>query len=199
MNLSHITYSNNTSDLGALEIENGDFQWNKEEEREDTEFNILHLKGINLKISKGELVTVIGTFGSGKTSLVNCLLGEMHNMGKSSVKINGSIAYAGQIPWIMNDTIRRNILFGNKYELQRYSEAIKFSCLEPDLLLFPHGDLEIIGKRGSTLSGGQKARISLARALYSNADIYILDDILSAVDAHVGSFLFSMTIKRILK
>lgn len=123
----------------------------------------------------------------------------MNKTGNPSIEINGSIAYASQVPWIMNDTIRNNILFGKPYNYKKYAEVIKYASLESDLLLFPNGDLEIIGKRGSTLSGGQRARLSLARALYSDADIYILDDILSAVDAHVGSFIFSMTIKRYLK
>jgi ABC-type multidrug transport system fused ATPase/permease subunit len=185
----------------AIEIEDGNFQWsdNSEQKGEEPPNEELHLKNINLKINRGELVTLIGTYGSGKTSLVNCLLGEMNRIGSPSVKVNGSIAYASQVPWIMNDTFRNNILFGREYDYKRYSEAVKFASLESDLLLFPHGDLDIIGKRGSTLSGGQRARLALARALYSDADIYILDDILSAVDAHVGAFLFSMTIKRLLK
>ena len=123
----------------------------------------------------------------------------MNRRGDPKITVNGSIAYASQVPWIMNDTVRNNILFGKEYNAQRYSEAIKYASLETDLTLFANGDLTVIGKRGSTLSGGQRARLSLARALYSNADIIILDDILSAVDAHVGAFLFSMTIKRYLQ
>ena len=201
MDLSHVSFTNNTSGRYAIEIEDGNFQWsdNSEQKGEEPPNEELHLRNINLKINRGELVTLIGTYGSGKTSLVNCLLGEMNRIGSPSVKVNGSIAYASQVPWIMNDTFRNNILFGREYDYKRYSEAVKFASLESDLLLFPHGDLEIIGKRGSTLSGGQRARLALARALYSDADIYIFDDILSAVDAHVGAFLFSMTIKRLLK
>lgn len=123
----------------------------------------------------------------------------MKKKGDPRVTINGTVAYASQVPWIMNDTIKNNILFGRDYDEKRYREAIKYASLEPDLELFANGDLTVIGKRGSTLSGGQKARVSLARALYSDADIYILDDILSAVDAHVGAFLFSMTIMNYLK
>ena len=123
----------------------------------------------------------------------------MRKRGNPKIKTNGTIAYASQVAWIMNDTIRNNILFGKEYNAKRYAEAIKYASLEPDLHLFANGDLEVIGKRGSTLSGGQKARVSLARALYADADIYILDDILSAVDAHVGAFLFSMTINQYLK
>lgn len=145
MNLSHITYSNNTSGKYAIEIDNGNFQWTSEnnEKKEDRGLpqEDLHLRNINIKIKKGELVTLIGTYGSGKTSLANCLLGEMNHTGSSSVIVNGSIAYASQVPWIMNDTIRNNILFGKEYDYQKYSEAVKFASLESDLQLFPHGDL----------------------------------------------------------
>ena len=123
----------------------------------------------------------------------------MYREGNPRITINGTIAYASQTPWIMSDTIRNNILFGKEYDRQKYAKVIKYASLSRDLDLFQHRDLEVIGKRGSTLSGGQRARVSLARALYSDADIYILDDILSAVDAHVGAFLFSMTIKEYLK
>jgi len=145
------------------------------------------------------LVAVVGTFGSGKTSFVNSIIGEMNKKGNSEIAINGKIAYTTQNPWITNDTIRNNILFGSEYNEKRYMEAIKYACLESDLVMFLHGDLTVVGKKGSTLSGGQRARVSFARALYSKADIFILDDLLSAVDAHVGAFLFSISIKEYLK
>lgn len=113
--------------------------------------------------------------------------------------VNGTLAYCCQSAWIMNDTVKNNILFGSTLNQKRYEEALKFSCLEDDLNIFREGDNTVIGEKGSTLSGGQKARISLARALYNNADIYILDDILSAVDAHVGSFIFNQTVKNYLR
>ena len=136
-------------------------------------------------------MALIGTYASGKSSFANCLLGEMKNQSASQIKINGSIAYCCQIPWIMNDTVRNNILFGKPYDQPRYFDAIKYASLGDDFLILSDRDNTLIGEKGSTLSGGQKARISLARALYSDADIFILDDILSAVDAHVGSFLFN--------
>lgn len=123
----------------------------------------------------------------------------MKNSGESQVLVNGNLAYCCQTPWIMNDTVKNNVLFGSNLDQKRYEEAIKFSCLEDDLHIFKEGDSTVIGEKGSTLSGGQKARISLARALYNNADIYILDDILSAVDAHVGSFIFNQTVKNYLR
>ena len=213
LDLSHVEATVNSSSPVAIEIGGGSFYWDiggEDEGRKQGDHNNkvieppgddgnFYLKDINLQIKRGELVTLIGTYGSGKTSLANCILGEMRRDGRPRIKANGTIAYASQVAWIMNDTIRNNILFGRQYNPKRYSDAIKFASLEPDLNLFTNGDLEIIGKRGSTLSGGQKARVSLARALYADADIYILDDILSAVDAHVGAFIFSMTINKYLK
>lgn len=120
-------------------------------------------------------------------------------MPNSEVVINGSIAYCSQTPWIMNDTVKNNIVFGKDFSSAKYEKAVKYSCLQSDLSIFKNGDSTLIGEKGSTLSGGQKARISLARAIYSDADIFILDDILSAVDAHVGSYLFNKTIREYLK
>lgn len=144
-------------------------------------------------------MALIGQFGSGKTSLINALLGEMNCDGPTQIEINGTIAYAAQKPWIKNATVRDNILFGSNYDHERYAEILHYSCLNPDMQILPNGDQTVIGERGCTLSGGQKARISLARALYSQADILILDDILSAVDAHVGAFLFTETLCDYLK
>jgi ATP-binding cassette, subfamily C (CFTR/MRP), member 1 len=142
-------------------------------------------------VSHGELIAVVGRYGSGKTSLIQALLGEMRDAGGSKVALNGRIAYSAQKPWILNETIRENILFSTPYEPKRYTAALHFSCLHDDLKMLSDGDQTLIGERGCTLSGGQKARVALARALYADADIILLDDILSAVDAHVGAFLFN--------
>ena len=117
----------------------------------------------------------------------------------STVTVHGKIAYASQSPWILNDSVKNNILFGETFEQSRYKKALHYSKLETDLELFAMGDETVIGENGSTLSGGQKARISLARALYAQADIYILDDILSALDAHVSAFIFQETLSKHLK
>jgi len=108
------------------------------------------------------------------------------------VKVHGKFAYVSQTAWIQTGTIRENILFGSAMDAHRYQETLHCASLEKDLELFPHGDLTEIGERGVNLSGGQKQRIQLARALYHNADIYLLDDPFSAVDAHTASSLFNV-------
>uniref|UniRef100_A0A8C3PSV2 ATP binding cassette subfamily C member 2 n=1 Tax=Calidris pygmaea TaxID=425635 RepID=A0A8C3PSV2_9CHAR len=144
---------------------------------------------ITLDIVPGSLVAVVGAVGSGKSSLVSAMLGEMENV-KGHINIQGSLAYVPQQAWIQNATLKDNILFGSELDEARYQQVIKACALLPDLALLPAGDQTEIGEKGINLSGGQKQRVSLARAVYSNADIYILDDPLSAVDAHVGKYLF---------
>lgn len=181
-------------------MRNGRFFWDLDCKNAMGEENSrIYLKDVDFTMKRGEFVSIIGRFGSGKSSLFNAILGEMKSEKQSSVTINGSIAYVSQKSWIINDTVRNNILFGSELDPQRYSEIIHYCALQPDLDILSDGDQTMIGERGCTLSGGQKARISLARALYSNADIYLLDDILSAVDAHVGSFIFFETLGKYLK
>ncbi|XP_067128895.1 ATP-binding cassette sub-family C member 4-like [Centruroides vittatus] len=164
--------------------------WNK-----DTEPT---LDGISLKVEPGELLTVIGPVGSGKTSLLMSLLNEIPVIsGKISVK--GKVAYASQEAWIFNGTIRENILFGEKYQEEKYRNIIRITALEKDISLFPKKDLTLVGERGVIMSGGQKARINLARALYLDADIFLLDDPLSAVDVPVAKELFEKCIIEYLK
>ncbi|XP_064001683.1 ATP-binding cassette sub-family C member 2 [Pogoniulus pusillus] len=147
------------------------------------------IRDVTLDIAPGSLVAVVGAVGSGKSSLVSAMLGEMENI-KGHINIQGSLAYVPQQAWIQNATLRDNILFGSELDEKRYQQVIKACALLPDLELLPAGDQTEIGEKGINLSGGQKQRVSLARAVYSNADIYVLDDPLSAVDAHVGKFLF---------
>uniref|UniRef100_A0A8B9BLS7 ATP binding cassette subfamily C member 2 n=1 Tax=Anser brachyrhynchus TaxID=132585 RepID=A0A8B9BLS7_9AVES len=144
---------------------------------------------VTLDIAPGSLVAVVGAVGSGKSSLVSAMLGEMENI-KGHINIQGSLAYVPQQAWIQNATLKDNILFGSELDEERYQQVIKACALLPDLELLPAGDQTEIGEKGINLSGGQKQRVSLARAVYSNADIYVLDDPLSAVDAHVGKYLF---------
>ena len=106
--------------------------------------------------------------------------------GSSKIYVNGSISYISQIPWIRNTTIKDNILFYKTYEEEKYNEVIDLSELRPDLEIFQAGDLTEIGERGINLSGGQKARVSIARALYADNDIYIFGDPISALDANIG-------------
>uniref|UniRef100_A0AAQ4R4F2 ATP-binding cassette, sub-family C (CFTR/MRP), member 2 n=1 Tax=Gasterosteus aculeatus aculeatus TaxID=481459 RepID=A0AAQ4R4F2_GASAC len=148
---------------------------------------------ISLDIKPGKLVAVVGAVGSGKSSLMSALLGEMYS-NKGFINIQGSLAFVPQQAWIQNATLRDNILFGSSHEDRRFQGVIQACALAPDLELLQGGDLTEIGEKGINLSGGQKQRVSLARAAYSQADIYLLDDPLSAVDSHVGKHLFDEVI-----
>ncbi|XP_029164697.1 probable multidrug resistance-associated protein lethal(2)03659 [Nylanderia fulva] len=155
------------------------------------------LEDLNLQIEKGKLYAVIGMVGSGKSSLLSAILGEI-TLTEGQIKVNGNISYASQEAWVFGATVRQNILFGQPYERQRYQKVVKACALLSDFKQFPQGDQTIVGERGSSLSGGQKARINLARALYRQSDIYLLDDPLSAVDAHVCKHLFEECIQKYL-
>uniref|UniRef100_A0A3Q2YDD4 ATP binding cassette subfamily C member 2 n=1 Tax=Hippocampus comes TaxID=109280 RepID=A0A3Q2YDD4_HIPCM len=176
----------------AVNVCNGSFSWEKDGEPQ--------LKNVNLDIKPGRLVAVVGAVGSGKSSLMSSILGEMHST-KGFINIQGSLAFVPQQAWIQNATLRDNIMFGSPLEEKRYQEVIQACALAPDLELLPGSDMTEIGEKGINLSGGQKQRVSLARAAYSQADIYLLDDPLSAVDSHVGKHLFEKVIgpKGILK
>ncbi|CAI5775246.1 canalicular multispecific organic anion transporter 1 [Podarcis lilfordi] len=151
------------------------------------------IRDINLKIPHGHLLAIVGPVGSGKSSLVSAMLGEMENI-KGQINVQGSIAYVSQQAWIQNATLKDNILFGSPFDEARYQQVIDACALLPDLQLLPGGDLTEIGEKGINLSGGQKQRVSLARAVYNNADIYLLDDPLSAVDSHVGRHIFDQVL-----
>ncbi|KAL3283218.1 hypothetical protein HHI36_006367 [Cryptolaemus montrouzieri] len=156
------------------------------------------LNNIDLTLTSNQLVAIIGPVGSGKTSLLHMMLKELP-ITSGKLDVVGNISYASQEPWLFAGSIQQNILFGDIYEPLKYQEVIKVCALERDLSLFPHGDKSIVGDRGVTLSGGQRARINLARAIYKDADIYILDDPLSAVDTKVGKQLFENCICGYLK
>lgn len=156
------------------------------------------LKHVSLNIIPGELCAIVGRVGSGKSTLCSTILNETHIM-KGSIGTNGSIAYASQSPWILNATVRDNITFGLPYDEERYNKVILACQLTHDLGLLDHGDLTEIGENGINLSGGQKQRVSVARAAYSNADIIILDDPLSALDPEVGRKLFDECVVKLMK
>ena len=156
------------------------------------------LNDINFNVGPGQLIGVVGPVGSGKSTLLHIILKEIE-LTKGTLDVGGRISYAAQEPWLFAASIRQNILFGTEMDTKRYQEVIKVCALERDFSLFPYGDRTIVGERGVMLSGGQKARINLARAVYKDADIYLLDDPLSAVDTHVGKQLFDDCISGYLR
>ncbi|XP_024968752.1 ABC transporter C family member 5-like [Cynara cardunculus var. scolymus] len=167
----------------AIEVKDGEFRWDPSVPRPT-------LSGIEVKVNRGMRVAVCGGVGSGKSSFLSCILGEIPKVS-GEVKICGSAAYVSQSSWIQSGNIEENILFGNPKDKAKYKNVLHACSLKRDLELFSHGDQTIIGDRGINLSGGQKQRVQLARALYQDADIYLLDDPFSAVDAHTGSELFT--------
>ncbi|XP_058240892.1 canalicular multispecific organic anion transporter 1 isoform X4 [Hemibagrus wyckioides] len=180
----------------AVSINNGTFTWGIDSKPV--------LQNVSLDIKPGRLVAVVGAVGSGKSSLISALLGEMHNLSGSvhikytrcirASRRTGSVAYVPQQAWIQNATLKDNILFGSDVDEQKFQTVVKACALQTDLDLLPGGALTEIGEKGINLSGGQKQRVSLARAAYSSADVFLLDDPLSAVDAHVGKHLFEKVI-----
>ncbi|KAK7806243.1 hypothetical protein U0070_023858 [Myodes glareolus] len=158
--------------------------------------SVLH--NISFVVRKGKVLGICGNVGSGKSSLISALLGQMQ-LQKGVVAVNGPLAYVSQQAWIFHGNVRENILFGEKYNHQRYQHTVHVCGLQKDLNSLPYGDLTEIGERGVNLSGGQRQRISLARAVYANRQLYLLDDPLSAVDAHVGKHVFEECIKKTLK
>ncbi|XP_030838051.1 multidrug resistance-associated protein 4 isoform X2 [Strongylocentrotus purpuratus] len=152
------------------------------------------LKNIDFSLRAGQLVAIIGPVGSGKSSLLMAMMNELPTQ-TGDVIVSGKIAYTAQQPWVFSGTLRDNILFGKKFDPDKYKEALKVCALKTDIELLPDGDLTLVGDRGITLSGGQRARVSLARAVYHEADAYLLDDPLSAVDTAVGRHLFDKCIK----
>ncbi|KAJ8941680.1 hypothetical protein NQ314_010326 [Rhamnusium bicolor] len=155
------------------------------------------LHNISLSISSSQLLAIIGPVGSGKSSLINLLLNELP-VKSGNMDIVGKISFSAQEPWLFSGSVRQNILFGEKYDEDRYQKVIDVCALKSDFALFPFGDKTLVGEKGKALSGGQKARINLARCVYKVADIYLLDDPLSAVDANVGKHLYERCIKEYL-
>ncbi|KAF5297469.1 hypothetical protein FQR65_LT10005 [Abscondita terminalis] len=156
------------------------------------------LKNINLKIKPETVCAVVGPVGSGKSTLLNLLLSELiPTLGKIQLSIN--VGYAPQEPWLFSSTVKDNILFGQTYDEELYRKVIEVCCLEKDLESFAKRDLTIVGEKGMLLSGGQKARINLARAVYKTADVYLLDDPFSALDVCVGNHVFEECILKFLK
>ena len=173
-----------------------------EEQEQPLLEDIETLQDISITIKAGSLIGVVGTVGCGKSSFLSAILGEMEPLNDSKVYIphddnekDNYLSYCNQSPWVVNDTLRGNVLFGREFNQERYDKVIEACALLDDLAVLPAGDKTEIGERGINLSGGQKARVSLARALYSEkSKVILLDDPLSAVDAHVGEHLFKNAI-----
>ncbi|XP_054614670.1 multidrug resistance-associated protein 1 [Dunckerocampus dactyliophorus] len=171
--------------LSSISIVDGTFSWSKTESPA--------LKRLNVCIPDGSLVAIVGHVGSGKSSLLSALLGEMEKI-EGSVAVKGSVAYVPQQAWIQNSTLKENIIFGQETIETWYQRVVTACALQPDLDILPAGDATEIGEKGVNLSGGQKQRVSLARAVYCDRTVYLLDDPLSAVDAHVGKHIFDQVV-----
>ena len=163
----------------SVRIRDATFTWNTE----DATRNVL--SDISFTAHKGELSCIVGRVGAGKSSFLATMLGDLHKV-KGEVIMRGVSAYVAQSPWVMNASVRENIVFGYRWDPVFYDKTVKACALTEDFAQLPDGDQTEVGERGISLSGGQKARLTLARAVYARADIYLLDDVLSAVDQHVG-------------
>ncbi|PWN51467.1 putative ABC transporter [Violaceomyces palustris] len=178
----------------ALKVEHATFEWEEGKDLDDgppaqmqnTPFT---LEDVNLTIPRGSLCVVIGSVGSGKSSFINALAGEMRKV-EGTLKHGGSLGVCSQTAWIQSSTIRDNILFGRPFDAAKYQTVLDKCCLLKDLEMFSDGDMTVVGEKGLSLSGGQKQRINLARTLYHDDDIVLLDDCFSALDTHVGKRVF---------
>lgn len=160
--------------------------------------NELVLKCLNFKIPHGKLVAIVGRVGSGKSTLLQLILKELKPIA-GRIHVNGRVSYCSQKSWLFSATARQNILFCENYDMHKYENVVKLCSLTKDFQQLPQKDYSVIGERGVSLSGGQKARVNLARTVYKDADIYIFDDPLSALDMNVSKEIFSNCIQSYLK
>jgi ABC-type multidrug transport system fused ATPase/permease subunit len=167
----------------SVRLRDASFTWNRHT-------GTTVLQNIDLSARKGELSCIVGRVGSGKSSLLQSILGELYK-SDGEVIVRGRIAYVAQAPWVMNASVRENIVFGHRWDPEFYDLTVEACALLDDFKNLPDGDQTEVGERGISLSGGQKARLTLARAVYARADIYLLDDVLSAVDQHVGRHIIN--------
>lgn len=167
----------------SVRIRDSTFTWDKNKDR-----NVL--QHITFSARKGELSCVVGRVGTGKSSLLESILGNLWKI-HGEVIVRGRIAYVAQSPWVMNASVKDNIVFGHRWDPHFYNQTVEACALLDDFKIMPDGDQTEVGERGISLSGGQKSRLTLARAVYARADIYLLDDVLSAVDQHVGRHIIN--------
>ncbi|CAK4166515.1 unnamed protein product [Aphanomyces euteiches] len=192
-------------DAAVIEIQDGNFSWHvgpnncqENGENVDSAATPVTLNNINLSIKPKSLTIIVGAVGSGKSSLISAILGEIHQVSGSR-RVAGRISYVCQEAWIQHASVKDNILFADEYDQARYDRVLSACQLKPDLAILPEGDATEIGERGINLSGGQKARVSIARAMYrENADFYLFDDPLSALDVHVAGAVFQDCIQNLL-
>ncbi|KAJ7486164.1 hypothetical protein B0H11DRAFT_2157316 [Mycena galericulata] len=185
-----------SADAQKIGFRNATFSWSKETDGSLTRSRSQYTLRIDGEVlfERGRINLVVGPTGSGKTSLLMALLGEMHWIPSSpdswyNLPRDGGIAYAAQESWVLNETIRDNITFDTPFDEERYKKVLYQCALEPDLAIFQAGDQTEVGEKGLTLSGGQKARLTLARAVYSKASILLLDDVLAALDVHTAQWI----------
>nr|CAB3473213.1 unnamed protein product [Digitaria exilis] len=193
-NYCNISSTEKPSVPGIVEIEAGEYSWESADSILKTKFALNIDRKVN--IMKGQKVTVCGPVGSGKSSLLCAIMGEIPRVSGAKTIVTGSRAYVPQSAWIQTGTIQDNVLFGKAMDKVLYDEVLQGCALNKDVELWANGDMTVVGERGMNLSGGQKQRIQLARALYSDADVYLLDDPFSAVDAHTGAHLFKECLMR---
>lgn len=174
---------------GSVSLEDVSASWTNETQT---------IKNVSFHIPSGALCAIVGQVGSGKTAILQILLNEL-GLQSGRVHVGGDISYAAQEPWLFLATVRQNILFGQEYNRNVYKEVVRVCCLERDFQLFSESDMTFVGERGVSLSGGQRARINLARAVYREADVYAFDDPFSAVDTRVGKQIFENCILNYLK
>jgi ABC-type multidrug transport system fused ATPase/permease subunit len=177
----------------VFEIKNADFKWDGADTEQPT------LQNINLVGRRGMKIAVIGDVGSGKSSLIAALLGQIRQVNGDKMKLYGNVSFSPQQAWLLNETLRENILFGTSMNRRRYKEVIRVCSLQRDLSLLVAGDQTELAERGANLSGGQRQRTSLARAVYHDSDLVLLDDPISAVDQHVGRHIFEECFLKFLK
>ncbi|KAF5288562.1 hypothetical protein FQA39_LY15341 [Lamprigera yunnana] len=178
LSLDEVQVRENYTESGDIIIKDGSAKW----------LNDNILTDLNVHIKPHCLTAIVGPIGCGKSSLLQIILKEL-SLETGNIEVNGTISYASQDSWIYSGSVRQNILFGSEMDAIRYSNVIEACALEQDFKILPYGDKTTVGERGTSLSGGQKARINLARAVYKEADIYLFDDPFSAVDIQVGKHI----------